>query len=240
MKRFLLGLVLVGIVLVVGTVVLGFYREWFQVGSDNNDGQSNVTLSVDTNKIQRDRNTAVVKVQDVGQQIQDKVVGVSEKTMDGKVVSVSADKLTMTNTEGKEHSHTLAANVKVTCDGKTCTAADLKAGMKIRVTTDTADRHAAARIEALDRDAAFANRSHDGKVVSMVGDKLVMSTTEGATEHSHTLSADIKVTCDGKVCKAADLQPGMRIRVTTEDAEPHAATRIEALDKNRGFEKVIN
>jgi hypothetical protein len=29
----------------------------------------------------------------------------------------------------------------------------------------------------------------------------------------------------------------MRIRVTTENAEPHAATRIEALDNNRDFEK---
>jgi GH24 family phage-related lysozyme (muramidase) len=233
MKRLLLVLVLV----VAGIVGLGFYQGWFHIGSDKADGKSNVTLSVDTDKFQEDRKTAVAEVKDLGHQIKDRVAGPSQKTMDGTVVSVSADKLTMTNKEGKEHSHTLAANVKVTCDGKTCTAADLKPGMKIRVTTDTADRHAAARIEALDKDAAFANSSHDGQVVSITGDKLVMTNTEGAEEHTYTLTADIKVTCDGKVCKAADLKPGMRIRVTTENAESRAATGIEALDNNRDFEK---
>jgi hypothetical protein len=233
MKRLFFVLVLVG----AGIVGLGFYQGWFHIGSDKADGKSNVTLSMDTDKFQEDRKTAQDKVQDVGNKIKDKVTGPSEKPMEGTVVSVSADKLTMTNKEGKEHSHTLAANVKVTCDGKTCTAADLKAGMRIRVTTDTADRHAAARIEALDKDAAFARSSHDGQVVSITGDKLVMTNAEGKEKHTHPLTAEVKVTCDGKVCRAADLKPGMRVRVTTENAEPHGATRIEALDNNRDFEK---
>jgi GH24 family phage-related lysozyme (muramidase) len=157
--------------------------------------------------------------------------------MDGTVVSVGADKLTMADKEGKEHSHALAANVKVTCDGKTCTALDLKAGMRIRVTTDTTDQHAATRIEALDKDTAFASSSHDGKAVSITGVRIVMTNMEGAEEHTYTLNADVKVTCDGKVCKTMDLKPGMRVRVTTENGEPHTATRIEALDSNRDFDK---
>jgi hypothetical protein len=173
----------------------------------------------------------------LGRKIKDKVAGPSEQSMDGTVVSVSGDKLTMTNKEGKEHSHALAANVKVTCDGKTCTAADLKAGMRIRVTTDEVAPHTAARIEALDKDAAFASSSHDGKVVSITGNKLVMTDMEGKGEHTCTLTADAKVTCDGKLCKASDLKPGMRIRVTSERADAHTATRIEALDKNPDFEK---
>jgi GH24 family phage-related lysozyme (muramidase) len=233
MKRFLFVLVLVG----VGVVGLGFYRGWFTFGSDRSDGKPNVTFTADPAKFQEDKKTVVADVKDVEHKIHDKVVGPSEQTMDGTVVSVRGDKLTMTNKEGKEHSHTLAANVKVTCDGKACTTADLKAGMKIRVTTDTADRHAAARIEALDKEVAFASSSHDGKAVSITGAKLVMTNTEGADEHTYTLTADVKVTCDGKVCKAADLKPGMKIRVTTADAEPQAATRIEALDNNQGFEK---
>jgi hypothetical protein len=233
MKRLLFVLVLVG----VGIVGLGFLQGWFHVESDKADGKSNVTLSMDTGKFQEDRKAAQEKVQDVGHKIKDKVTGTSEQTMDGTVVSVSADKLTMTNKEGKEHSHTLAANVQMTCDGKTCTAADLKAGMRIRVTTDTADRQAAARIDALDKDAAFASSSHDGKVVSITGEKLVMTNSEGKDKHTHALTAEVKVTCDGKVCKAADLKPGMRVRVTTENAQPHAATRIEALDTNVDFAK---
>jgi hypothetical protein len=152
MKRFLFVLVLI----VAGIVGLGFYQGWFHIGSDKADGKSNVTLSVDTDKFQEDRKTAVAEVKDLGHQIKDRVAGPSAKTMDGTVVSVKADKLTMANMEGKEHSHALAANVTVTCDGKTCTALDLKAGMRIRVTTDAADRNAATRIEALDNNRDFA------------------------------------------------------------------------------------
>jgi hypothetical protein len=93
------------------------------------------------------------------------------------------------------------------------------------------------KVKALDKDTVVAGNSHDGKAVSITAAKLVMTNMEGAEEHTYTLTADIKVTCDGKVCKAADLKPGMRVRVTTEDAEPHAATRIEALDTNRDFAK---
>jgi hypothetical protein len=153
MKRILFVLVLLG----AGVIGLGFYQGWFHIGSDTADGNSNVTLSVDTDKFQEDKNKAMANVQDVGRQIKDKAAGPSEKTIDGTVVSVSGDKLTMADDGEKEQIHTLAANVKVTCDGKACTAADLKPGMRIRVTTDTADPHAAARVEALDKDAAFAD-----------------------------------------------------------------------------------
>ncbi len=151
MKVLLFVLILIG----AGIVGLGFYRGWFHVGSDNADGKSNVTLSVDTNKFQEDRKSAEAEVKGLGHQNKDKVAGPSEKTMDGTFVSVSADKLTMANKDGKEHGHALAANVKTTCDGKTCTAEDLKAGMRIRVTTDDAAPHAASRIEALDKNSDF-------------------------------------------------------------------------------------
>lgn len=171
MKALFIVLVLVA----AGIVGLGFYLKWFHVGSDNDDGKSNVTLTVDTDKFQEDRKRALANVQSVGNQIKDKIARPSEKSMDGTVVSVSGDKLTMTDKEGKEHSHALASDVKVTCDGRTCTAAELKAGMKIRVTTNDAAPHAASRIEALDKDTAFASRSHDGKVVGITGNKLVMT-----------------------------------------------------------------
>ena len=76
--------------------------------------------------------------------------------------------------------------------------------------------------------------THDGTVVRISGDKLVMTTKEGQ-KHSHTLTADAKLTLDGKACKAADLKPGTKIRVTLESDDPHAVIRIEALDKNPDF-----
>ncbi len=87
-------------------------------------------------------------------------------------------------------------------------------------------------IAAKDKEAEEA--MHDGKVVSITGDKLVMTSTDGQ-EHSHTLTADAKLTLDGKACKAADLKPGTRIRVTTRGADKSVASGIEGLDKNLDF-----
>lgn len=198
------------VLLVAGGVGLAFFREWLTVAPDPDD-KSNVTSSAD--KMAR------------------------AKSMDGAVVSASADKLMMTDKEGKEHGHALAGDVNVTCDGAACTLADLKAGMKIRVTMNDATPHAVSRIEALDKNPAFASNTHDGKVVSITGNQLVMTNMEGMGEHACTLTADAAVTCDGKICKASDLKAGMKVRVTSQNGDKHTATRIEALDKNPDFEK---
>jgi hypothetical protein len=70
------------------------------------------------------------------------------KTRDGKVVSVTGDKLTTTCSEGKQHCHTLAKDAKVTCDGKAGKAADLKAGTCARVTENKDDRTVATAVES--------------------------------------------------------------------------------------------
>jgi ribosomal protein S17 len=80
----------------------------------------------------------------------------SSNTFEGKVVSMTGDKLVMTNKEGKEYSHTLAKDAKLTCDGTACKAEDLTAGSKIRVTTKKDDRRVATGIECLDKNVEFA------------------------------------------------------------------------------------
>src|SRR5687767_4992970 len=127
---------------------------------------------------------------------------VKDSTHDGKVVSISGEKLVMSSKEGKEHPHTLARDVKLTLDGKACKAADLKAGTRIRVTTKGGDKQLAIRIEAIDKNREFAAKSHDGKLVRITSEKLVMTNQEGK-EHSHTLATDAKLTLDGKSCQAA-------------------------------------
>jgi len=62
-----------------------------------------------------------------------------DNTHDGKVVSTDDGKLTMTDAEGKEHTHTVSAKATITCDGKKCKLEDLKKGTKIRVTTKKGD-----------------------------------------------------------------------------------------------------
>jgi len=151
MKPFLFVLVLV----VVAVGFLGFYRGWFSFGSDSAGGTSNVTLSVDTEKFQADRKSAVKGVQNLGSKAEDKDK-VAVKSHDGKVVSITAAKLVMTNMDGaEEHTHALTADVKITCDGKACKAADLKSGMRVRVTTENGTPHAVTRIEALDNHPEF-------------------------------------------------------------------------------------
>lgn len=156
-----------------------------------------------------------------------------EATHVGKVVSITGAKLVMTNKAGKEHTHALTADAKVTCDGKACKAEDLKAGTKIRVTTQTNDAKSVTRIEAIDKNKSFVD-THNGEVVSITAAKLVMTIKRGK-KHSHSLTKDVKVTCDGKLCKPSDLKPGMKIRVTSESKAPHTVTQIEALDKNLEF-----
>jgi hypothetical protein len=77
-------------------------------------------------------------------------------TFEGQVVSMTGGKLVMSSMAGKEYSHTLAKDAKLTCDGTACKAEDLKAGSKIRVTTAKDDRKVATGIEALDKNDEFA------------------------------------------------------------------------------------
>jgi hypothetical protein len=76
-------------------------------------------------------------------------------THDGKVVSATAEKLMMSDKDGKEHSHALTGDIKITVDGKTSKATDLKKGFKIRVTTKADDNKVVTRIEALDKNPEF-------------------------------------------------------------------------------------
>lgn len=76
-------------------------------------------------------------------------------THEGKVVSVTATKLVMTNKDGKEHTHIIAAATKVSCDGTICKLEDLKPGFKIRVTTKKDDKDVVTLIQALNKNEKF-------------------------------------------------------------------------------------
>jgi hypothetical protein len=70
-------------------------------------------------------------------------------------------------------------------------------------------------------------KSHDGKVVSIAGDKLTSTCSKGQ-EHHHVVAKDAKVTCDGKACKLSDLKAGTTIRVTTSKDDENKVTAIES------------
>ncbi len=156
-----------------------------------------------------------------------------EATHDGTVVKASSTELVMNSKDNKEHTHTLSPETKITLDGRECKATDLKTGLKVRVTTIAADKKAASHIEAISRNKTFAH-THDGTVVSSTSSKLVMTGSDGR-DSTYTVAPDTKITCDGKVCKAADLKSRMKIRVTTKKTDKSAATVIEAIDRNGDF-----
>jgi hypothetical protein len=55
-------------------------------------------------------------------------------TVEGTFVKVDGKTLTVKDKDAKEHSCEVAADAKVTCDGKECKVDDLKAGVKVKVT----------------------------------------------------------------------------------------------------------
>ena len=71
----------------------------------------------------------------------------AEHTHEGKVVKVDGTKLTMTDKDGKEHSHDVPATAKVMDEGdKEIKLGDLKAGQMIMVTMDKDDK-AVAKVQ---------------------------------------------------------------------------------------------
>ncbi len=69
--------------------------------------------------------------------------------------------------------------------------------------------------------------THEGKVVSVAGDKLTTTCGKGQ-QHCHTLAKDAKVTCDGKASKAEDLKAGTHVRLTTHKDDKAVATAVES------------
>ena len=60
--------VIVMLLIVVGVVGLGFYRGWFDVSSEGSADKSNVTLTVDKDKVKQDTKDAKEKVQGAADQ----------------------------------------------------------------------------------------------------------------------------------------------------------------------------
>jgi len=74
----------------------------------------------------------------------------------GRVIRVGEGKLVASDRKGRERKNRLAADAQVTCDGIACTTAELKSGMRIRVTTkEEGTKRVAVRIEALDKNEKF-------------------------------------------------------------------------------------
>jgi hypothetical protein len=72
---------LIMLVVVAGCVAgLGVYRGWFHFTSDSAAGTSNMTLTVDNNKIDDDKNKVIVKSQELGHRAETNVSAAIDKS----------------------------------------------------------------------------------------------------------------------------------------------------------------
>ena len=66
-------LMFVVVLLLVGIVGVGFYRNWFQVSTDNTDQRPSATVTVDKDKIHADEQKAKDKMEGFGQEAKEKI-----------------------------------------------------------------------------------------------------------------------------------------------------------------------
>lgn len=100
--------------------------------------------------------------------------------------------------------------------------------------TQAHDEKKVASHAVADEKKASPTKKREGKVVSMTGEKLVMSDPEGK-QYTRTVAKDAKVTCDGHACKTENIKAGQKIRITTQDDDRNVATCVEFLDKQAEF-----
>lgn len=77
-------------------------------------------------------------------------------------------------------------------------------------------------------------KTGDGLLTSLKGDQLKIKSRDGR-EFSRTLAKDAKSTCDGVVCKPADLKPGSKIRFTSSADDRNVVTCIESIVEKTDF-----
>jgi hypothetical protein len=89
--------------MIVGVLVLGHYREWLRVTTSNDSKAINVNLIVDKEKMQEDEEKAKEKLRAVGGQIREKAGNLTDKTQ--KVGDEKSPSEQPQNSEGEKHSH---------------------------------------------------------------------------------------------------------------------------------------
>lgn len=93
---------------------------------------------------------ALVLLTNAAIRAEDKNKDKDKNTHEGLFVSAADGKLTMTDKDGKkEHTHDVAKDAKISCDGKECKLEDLKKGVMVKVTVGKKDdKEMVTKIEA--------------------------------------------------------------------------------------------
>ena len=70
------------LLLIAAVVGVAYYRGWFEVAKESSDQKTNITISLDQQKFQADKEKAQEKVQELERTIKDKTTTSSSKDKD--------------------------------------------------------------------------------------------------------------------------------------------------------------
>jgi hypothetical protein len=124
-------------------------------------------------------------------------------TYEGTFVKAEDNKIYLKGFDGKDQVHDLEAKPAVTSDGVACKIADLKPGVKVKVTVG--ENKKVNKIEATD--------VAEGTFIKADDNKLYMKGTDGK-DYVFDLEAKPTVTSNSTASKLEDLKAGTKIRAT--------------------------
>jgi len=78
----------------------------------------------------------------------------------------------------------------------------------------------------------WAANSHQGKVVQAGNGKLTMTSMTGDNQHTHDVTADTKVTCEGEPCSLESLGAGDVITVIVDQKDGKSV--VTEIQKTKG------
>jgi len=67
------------VVVVIGVIALGYYRDWFKFSTASDSKTVNVNVTVDKEKVKEDEEKAKEKLEGIGGQIKEKTKGLTDK-----------------------------------------------------------------------------------------------------------------------------------------------------------------
>lgn len=70
------------VLLLAGVVCLGFSLGWFHLSRESSDHKTTITVTVDQDKIQGDREKAKERLQEVGKKVKDQTGALTDKAKD--------------------------------------------------------------------------------------------------------------------------------------------------------------
>ena len=79
----------------------------------------------------------------------------STGSFDGRFISMAGSRLEVESDHDKKNSYALASDALLTCDGKVCKGDSLKAGHRVRVTTQKGNSNMVTGIEWLNKNQSF-------------------------------------------------------------------------------------